>query len=186
MFLVLDVGCGERPRGDVNCDIMVQKAPNFVLCDAHHLPFRDNAFEKVVSYYVIEHCIDIIRYLNEVYRVAKKYVVIMTDNSLWYVDLINLFLGRGARFNYEGHYCIFFPDVLERLLRKLNYNVTVKAGNFGMEAEHMKKREKLIKGIFGWLVFATIKIVSFLNRKASHTLYSPLYRDILVIIRKKV
>ena len=68
--MILDVGCGYLPKGDVNTDLFLTdkkghrmqesslkeiKISNFVLCDAQHLPFKSNTFSKVVSHHVIEH-----------------------------------------------------------------------------------------------------------------------------------
>jgi len=177
MTLTLDVGCGKRPRGDVNCDIIPQRAPNFVLCSAEYLPFRENSFDYVMSYYVMEHCVDIVKFLSELYRVSRKEVRIMTDNSLWYVDILSLILKGGARFTYEGHYHVFYPDSLERFLRKLGYNALVKIGNFGTEAEHMKKREMSIKKAFSWL----IKLLCLLRPKYYLFLSA---RDIFIVIKR--
>src|SRR5512142_331557 len=75
-FLVLDVGCGTTPVGDVNCDLFMEdseghrdplayneetlkinkaKTPNFVLCDSRYLPFKNGSFDLVTSRQVIEH-----------------------------------------------------------------------------------------------------------------------------------
>lgn len=68
MEYILDVGCGNNPMGDVNVDLYIgvskhrdsrvlvpQNIPNFVLCDAAHLSFRDDCFEKVFSKDSLEH-----------------------------------------------------------------------------------------------------------------------------------
>lgn len=63
----LDVGCGNAPTGDVNVDlpgserhregvkIIAKKIPNFVYASAYFLPFRDNCFDEVVSFHLLEH-----------------------------------------------------------------------------------------------------------------------------------
>ena len=68
----LDVGCGNNPTGDVNCDLHIcdvdnhrqtdtptsvplNVASNFVLCDCMHLPFADNTFNEVFCAQLIEH-----------------------------------------------------------------------------------------------------------------------------------
>jgi len=73
---VLDVGCGHEvkrnvPRGNVNLDIARPefKINNFVLADAHHLPFIDGCFEKVVCSDVIEHVENPSQCLREIHRV---------------------------------------------------------------------------------------------------------------------
>ena len=68
----LDVGCGDKPRGDVNCDLFTgasrhftdeehglidpKQIPNFVNCDSHYLPFRSNSFDVVIGNHLLEHC----------------------------------------------------------------------------------------------------------------------------------
>ena len=44
-MLTLDVGCGNKCRGDIGCDIAIptNKPQIFVRADAHMLPFRDKA-----------------------------------------------------------------------------------------------------------------------------------------------
>ncbi len=51
----LDVGCGETPMGEVNCDLFQQKAKNMVVCHCEHLPFKNKAFPLVTCNHVIEH-----------------------------------------------------------------------------------------------------------------------------------
>lgn len=46
---ILDVGCGNRPMGDVNLDFKEQRVPNFIKGDATNLPFDDNSFTTVYS-----------------------------------------------------------------------------------------------------------------------------------------
>ena len=50
-FDVLDVGCGETPKGDVNVDIYPIKCPgnNFLIAMADYLPFKDKSFNTVRS-----------------------------------------------------------------------------------------------------------------------------------------
>ena len=39
----LDVGCGDKPKGDVNIDLFFYgKWNNFVIAEAHCLPFKNN------------------------------------------------------------------------------------------------------------------------------------------------
>lgn len=87
--LTLDVGCGDRPQGDVNVDCSIgetgelffegrsinpKKIKNFVLADAHHLPFIDNSFQKIVSYHTLEHLSNPEQALREFRRVSNGVV----------------------------------------------------------------------------------------------------------------
>lgn len=85
--MILDVGCGRRPLGTVNCDLFVkgskdhrcrplqpQITPNFVKCDAHCLPFRTRSFNIVISRHVLEHLDNPLVALEEWARVAENCV----------------------------------------------------------------------------------------------------------------
>jgi SAM-dependent methyltransferase/uncharacterized protein YbaR (Trm112 family) len=91
--LVLEVGSGGNPliRSDVLCDKFIfddmervvgkHQMPifadrPFVCGDAERLPFKDDVFDYIVSYHMIEHLLHPDRFLAEAQRVAKKgYVV---------------------------------------------------------------------------------------------------------------
>jgi len=93
--LILDVGCGTSPHGDVNVDlhpeatmhrsrtqakmrpINTATTPNFVKADAHYLPFRSNSFHTVVSHHTIEHVGNPVAMLKEMLRIAKRTVVVV-------------------------------------------------------------------------------------------------------------
>jgi ubiquinone/menaquinone biosynthesis C-methylase UbiE len=85
--LILDVGCGNTPRGDVNCDlfmrednvgrpVVLNKVQSFVLCSAEFLPFKSEAFDKVLCYHVIEHVDNPLRLLYELVRVSRNEIVV--------------------------------------------------------------------------------------------------------------
>lgn len=88
--LTLDVGCGNNGRGDVNCDLFPYSdsghrsgkhgspcdIPNFVMCDAMHLPFKNGSFSEVFSSHVIEHVQNSFFMLNEMVRVSSKTVIV--------------------------------------------------------------------------------------------------------------
>jgi ubiquinone/menaquinone biosynthesis C-methylase UbiE len=94
--VILDVGCGSFPRGDVNVDLRnrkfadskrhfvlnAKKIKNFVLADGHFLPFKNNCFEKVVSHHVIEHVLNPYRFLEELIRVSKEEVEVVCPHRL--------------------------------------------------------------------------------------------------------
>ena len=82
---ILDVGCGENAKGNVNIDQYVPKKipANFILCSAEKLPFRKASFGCVRNSYVIEHLIDPVKFINECTIIATEKVVIITDNCDW-------------------------------------------------------------------------------------------------------
>jgi len=106
--MILDVGCGNRPSGDVNCDFTVKdvghrgtkgksinykKIKNFILCDAQYLPFKDLVFNEVYSSHVIEHLKNPYLFLKETIRVSKDKITIICPHR--YGDkMANLFHGK--------------------------------------------------------------------------------------------
>jgi ubiquinone/menaquinone biosynthesis C-methylase UbiE len=99
--MILDVGCGTYPRGDVNCDLFIcdtghrtglkerrdksikpREVKNFVLCDGQYLPFKDSSFEQVVSIHLIEHVNDPWLLLKEIIRVSSDKVTIRCPHRL--------------------------------------------------------------------------------------------------------
>ena len=101
IFGVLDVGCGHRPKGDVNVDLFpeptahrsadqrvnddvrlnVHKIVNFVVADACHLPFREGSFVKVYSWHLIEHLGNPSGFLEECCRVAAEKIEVRCPNG---------------------------------------------------------------------------------------------------------
>jgi ubiquinone/menaquinone biosynthesis C-methylase UbiE len=83
----LNVGCGGSSyafvdRGcEINCDIEKPKTKirNFIQCDARFLPFRNNIFQKVYAFNVLEHIKDYSKALNELCRVGTDTVLIRFD-----------------------------------------------------------------------------------------------------------
>ena len=84
-ILCLDVACGAKPfpKASVLCDLNARPVPDrrmktlvtegkpFILCDSCFLPFKDNAFDFVTSYYLIEHMNDPRSMFKELRRVSK-------------------------------------------------------------------------------------------------------------------
>jgi SAM-dependent methyltransferase len=70
--VVLNIGSGNSPRQDgvVNLDMMDYENVDIV-CDIHHLPFKDNSIDAVMSLAVLEHVREPAIVLKEVHRVLK-------------------------------------------------------------------------------------------------------------------
>jgi len=122
--LALDVGCGgslrypAKPRGTVNCDLELPKVkiPNFIRCDAHHLPFRDKCFTKITAFQVLEHCRDPVQVAKEMMRICIGKIVVTVPNVL----SIN-------QHSDETHVQAFTPPIF----RKLFKNCKVKVQGYG-------------------------------------------------------
>jgi SAM-dependent methyltransferase len=92
--LILDVGCGTKPKGTVNVDVVrpdfteqlgdrvngkrmsAGDINNFVLAHGEHLPFRDEAFDVVYSSHVIEQTRKPLSMFSEMCRLARRKVII--------------------------------------------------------------------------------------------------------------
>jgi len=71
----LDVGCGfskgeHKKKGDIGIDL--NKGVCDVVADAQNLPFRNNLFDKIFLYAILEHLDDPIKCLKEAIRVSKS------------------------------------------------------------------------------------------------------------------
>jgi len=85
----LDVGCGNTPIGDVNIDFLgserhragvklaAKNIPNFICASAYALPFRDDFFDEVVSFHLLEHLDAPLIALREMVRVSKDLVTVV-------------------------------------------------------------------------------------------------------------
>jgi len=91
--MILDVGCGVRPTGDINIDVektlikswkaikKFNSTIELVLADAHYLPFRAKVFSGVNSFSVLPYVKNEKLVIKEVNRVLKcDGLVLITHN----------------------------------------------------------------------------------------------------------
>ena len=94
---ILDVGCADafmfrdRPELDVVEVDLVHRIPagyrvRFVRADAHHLPFRPQAFQCGVYGDILEHVQHPVQVLREAKRVAHSIYVTVPDEHSWSQD----------------------------------------------------------------------------------------------------
>lgn len=132
-MFVLDVGCGNYPRGHVNVDAYTEATYHrssdwrpintegliFVKASGEALPFKDNTFDLVFSNAVMEHVNNPTLFLKECYRVSKNVVKIRVPHRFarerlkfyqgrMHINFFNLTyfrkLLRGYAFNVEGRF----------------------------------------------------------------------------------
>ncbi|HSV49538.1 MAG TPA: class I SAM-dependent methyltransferase, partial [Candidatus Acidoferrales bacterium] len=98
-ILCLDIACGAKPFPEANvlCDLNSKPVPDrnmkqlvtagkpFVLCSCYALPFKDQAFDFVTSYYLIEHIDDPWLLLKELKRVSKHGYI---QSPSWFNELL--------------------------------------------------------------------------------------------------
>jgi len=86
--MILDVGCGNHPQGDINVDkcrhtfeiaqkskIPIKTKAN-VIAVGEYLPFIDNTFDNVICIHTIEHADNPLQFLKELIRVSKRHIKI--------------------------------------------------------------------------------------------------------------
>jgi SAM-dependent methyltransferase len=136
---LLDVGCGDVPKGDVNLDLFYYgRGKNFVLGEAHHLPFKDCTFTNVYSKHALEHLENPLKFFIEAKRVLLNggilECVYPTDTMLAKKTLHNLFnlqwssafkwktkvIGK-EEINYGGHKWQLPDDRVLNLLLKAGF-----------------------------------------------------------------
>jgi len=136
MVQTLDVGCGDRPTGTVNVDIAIGKSeelyfnhrvidpkliPNFVLADAHYLPFQDHAFSKVHCFHTLEHLENPIQILKEMKRVVNGSIEVRIPNHL-HEAFQCLLVPKRRKYVKQFHKHSWDKKSLEKLGFRVHYN----------------------------------------------------------------
>jgi len=162
---VLDVGCGDRPTGDVNLDLFFYgKWKNFIIGEAHHLPFKNQVFDKVHSKHCLEHLENPPKFFEEAKRVLKKGGILEciypTDSMLTKKTIHNLLnlhwssafkwktkLTGGDKINYGGHKWQLPDDRVLKLLHKAGFTEInfhkIKFPSIRMDKDRKKRKWKI-------------------------------------------
>lgn len=138
--MILDVGCGNHPKGDVNCDLYIDDTeghrnseqvlsnvytlnvhaiPNFVKCSSLYLPFKEGTFETVISSQVIEHVENPFAMLKELAYVATKRIEIETVHRVG--EAFDL---RGRKWYRKHHVSKFNFHWFFRAAQAIHWRVT--------------------------------------------------------------
>ena len=147
--LLLDVGSGSHPKGDVNVDAYInatihrstmlsrEEMINFVLADAQHLPFKNGCFETVQSSHLIEHLIEPMIMLKEMVRVSSRFIIIRCPHRF----ALNTFIFHRNKAHVNKFNVKWFKQAFEMLgVYLLKTDVVV--GLFGIPEEIRVKGEK--------------------------------------------
>jgi len=86
----VDIGSGGTKhypwgkRASVNVDILKPETriPNFILADAHHLPFKDGFFRKAYCSHVLEHVDSPETVIKELLRICNGTILIRVPHRL--------------------------------------------------------------------------------------------------------
>jgi ubiquinone/menaquinone biosynthesis C-methylase UbiE len=125
---ILDIGCGKNKYKSKNKEDKVIGVDEVKLPGVdvvHNLekfpwPFKDNEFDEIVAYHVLEHLSDIIRTMEEIWRVGKV-------NGL--VRIKTPFYSSWGQFNDPTHKHFFTPFTFSYFEGKHQYSHEVKKNN---------------------------------------------------------
>lgn len=69
----LDIGCGNaKTPGAIGIDFNVHTAADIVHdLNVYPWPLADNTFDRIICNHIIEHVIDVIRFVEEIHRLAR-------------------------------------------------------------------------------------------------------------------
>jgi ubiquinone/menaquinone biosynthesis C-methylase UbiE len=163
---LLDVGCGDVPKGDVNLDLFYYgRGKNVVLGEAHHLPFKAETFTKVYSKHCLEHLENPLAFFGEAKRILKKEGILEciypTDTMLTKKTIHNLLnlhwssafkwkrkLTGADKINYGGHKWQLPDERVLKLLQKAGFKKVefekISFPTIRMDSDKKKKRWKIL------------------------------------------
>ncbi len=81
----LNVGCGMgKKEGYINLDSCEAVKPD-VLWDLNKIPypFEDNTFEEIYAYSILEHLDDVVKVMEELYRISKPGAILSVRVPYW-------------------------------------------------------------------------------------------------------
>jgi len=183
--VILNIGCGGSAKftnpcdiwGDVNADQVkpTRKIPNFVLCDAHYLPFKQNVFDTVLLLEVLEHLTNPIQALQQIRSVLCTHgrLILSTPNSLFILKILQA-IKRGFYVVARGHIYIWGQFELHQLLRKCGFNsIHIRYSSYRGQHTSIKWIERLalripckaLKNRTLIAVACMLKLLSHINRE---------------------
>jgi ubiquinone/menaquinone biosynthesis C-methylase UbiE len=132
--LNLDVGIGTDLyhlknwfglKGEViGIDIRKDHKPD-ILCDAHHLPFKNSTFDNVTASEVLEHMIAPVKALNEWRRVLKpgRKLFVTVPNGAWFTTIVQVARRKKNPSLHPEHYSYWNYMELEKILKISGFTV---------------------------------------------------------------
>lgn len=151
---ILDVGCGDKQLKDclskrvryVGVDIYGDPEIRFDLSMAEKLPLEDGSFDLVYCADVLEHLENIHFIIDELFRISRKYIIMVLPNPYRLGTLYTVFRGRK------------YSKTLEE---KKNFGLYMKY--YGLPLEKPKDRHR-------WF-FNTEEAVDFVNYRSKKNNY---------------
>jgi predicted O-linked N-acetylglucosamine transferase (SPINDLY family) len=140
--LRVDIGCGDRkPDNFVGVDVCSGLGVDIVADLNQRFPFPDNSVDELRAYDTIEHLVDRIHTMNEIWRICKNgakidILVPSTDGRGAFQDPTHVSFWNINSFLY---YCIDFPNYID-LCRKYGFKGAFKA----VKLEHEESSQNVI------------------------------------------
>jgi Predicted O-linked N-acetylglucosamine transferase, SPINDLY family len=140
--LRVDIGCGDRkPDNFVGVDVCPGLGVDIVADLNQRFPFPDNSVDELRAYDTIEHLVDRIHTMNEIWRICKDgakvdILVPSTDGRGAFQDPTHVSFWNINSFLY---YCIDFPNYID-LCRKYGFKGAFKA----VRLEHEESPQNVI------------------------------------------
>jgi len=116
----LDLYRGSSPHFYGNRRILSRHIANFVCGDAHHLPFRNHIFQKILCHHTLEHLDNPAIAIHEMARVANGVIEIVVP---WYFceKIHNYFMPKRREWAKRHHKHFFTKRQLETMLGEHGY-----------------------------------------------------------------
>ena len=153
---ILDIGCSSAvltaevskiyPKSKITgldsykkaIDFAKDKYPHieFIVADAHKLPFKNSTFDLIICTETLEHLIDPGQALLEMKRVLKKdghAIISMDSGSFLFKTVWYFWTKTKGKVWQDAHLHEFNSEVLENLIKKSNFRIKKKLNShFGM------------------------------------------------------
>lgn len=151
---ILDVGSGIKKHGNIllegenvfHVDIDKNAFHVEVVCDIHHLPFKDSSFYIVHASHILEHVNSPFYSLKELKRVSKKWVIVKVPDGSWYRFMLNPEESSGHIYSWNS--CTF-----RHLMQKHFPYVKIKSTKRQLTSNIKQSKLKTLKLMFLiWLI----------------------------------
>lgn len=141
----------------------------FVRGVAEYLPFKDETFDILICYTVLEHVMDVEKSIKEMLRVLKR-------GGILYLVVPNYM------FPYEGHYKIWWIPMMPKIIAKLYLKLINRPNKF---IEHINYTTAI--GILNELKKYKVKIINLtLNNIMKNYNYKPLFIKLIIKLITKL
>ncbi len=143
---ILNVGCGNSFEGTDRIDFMKTPATTKI-CDIEEdgLPYKDNTFDEIICYRILEHIRNMKSLMNECFRVLKKggKISLQTDNAGYIILYIksehNAYIENKAEHHKDDHhYHLFVPSHLRYLFERAGFH-DIKISYVSVQRNPLKK-----------------------------------------------